>query len=207
MVIINKGVIMNELNNNVETKRNYTDYGIQGENFNSDLTCKDIAKIARQQLKKKFPNCKFSVRIENYSGGSSMHLSLMSADFNPFINKVDKKALDLNLKPIVFINKVDKNKLNGMDERQESMNINRLTEAIEKGSLGINHYSIKKSYEDYIANGGLLTAKAKRIMHEAIDLIQSYNYDDSDGMIDYFDTNFYFHPTIGKYDKPFQIKK
>ena len=33
--------------------------------------------------------------------------------------------------------------------------------------------------------------------------MNGYNYDDSDAMIDYFDTNFYMNLAIGKWDKPF----
>ena len=41
-------------------------------------------------------------------------------------------------------------------------------------------------------------------MGEVHSLVNSYNYDDSDGMIDYFDTNFYMHLNVGKWDKPYK---
>lgn len=44
---------------------------------------KDIAKAVRDYVKKKYPNCKFSVSIERYSGGQSLTVSLLEADFNP----------------------------------------------------------------------------------------------------------------------------
>lgn len=37
------------------------------------------------------------------------------------------------------------------------------------------------------------------------DFIMSYNYDDSDSMSDYFNTNFYYSLSVGKWDKPFKI--
>ena len=38
---------------------------------------KDVAATVRESLKRELPNWKFSVRVESYSGGSSIHLSLM----------------------------------------------------------------------------------------------------------------------------------
>jgi hypothetical protein len=47
---------------------------------------KDIAKAVREYVKKKYPNCKFSVNIERFAGGQSMTVSLQEADFNPLTN-------------------------------------------------------------------------------------------------------------------------
>ena len=43
------------------------------------------------------------------------------------------------------------------------------------------------------------------MMRTVIAYAQSYNYDDSDSMTDYFDTNFYLSVYVGKWDKPFKI--
>ena len=37
--------------------------------------------------------------------------------------------------------------------------------------------------------------------------MNSYNYDDSDGMVDYFNTNFYGYVHIGKWDKPYEVSE
>lgn len=60
-------------------------------------------------------------------------------------------------------------------------------------------------YKYHMSEDERLTEKAKIMMQDVIDYAQSYNYDDSDGMIDYFDTNFYLHTNIGKWDKPFKV--
>ena len=44
-------------------------------------------------------------------------------------------------------------------------------------------------------------------MHFLNNCATAYNYDDSDSQTDYFDTNFYYSLAIGKWDKPFTIKK
>ena len=48
---------------------------------------KDIAKAVREYVKKKYPNCKFSVSIDRFAGGQSMTVSLQQADFNPLIDE------------------------------------------------------------------------------------------------------------------------
>lgn len=55
---------------------------------------KEIAKMVRKQLKKEFPQCKFSVRIERYSGGQSMTVSLMEAPFAATTNGEDYLQLN-----------------------------------------------------------------------------------------------------------------
>ena len=43
-------------------------------------------------------------------------------------------------------------------------------------------------------------------MLNVCDFTMSYNYDNSDVMTDYFDTNFYLTLGIGRYDKPYQTE-
>lgn len=66
-----------------------------------------------------------------------------------------------------------------------------------KGYYQINQYHIEKDEN--------LSEQAKQLFVDVNCLIQSYNYDDSDAYIDYFDTNFYYHLEIGKWDKPFMV--
>ena len=48
------------------------------------------------------------------------------------------------------------------------------------------------------------TNTIKEIMETVDTFVKSYRYDDSDGMIDYFDTNFYyFGVKVGKWNKPY----
>ena len=64
---------------------------------------KDIAKALREYVKKKYPNCKFSVSIQRYAGGQSLYVSLVEADFNPLtdesfwsVSRDGKKSYDVN---------------------------------------------------------------------------------------------------------------
>ncbi|MDM9944063.1 LPD29 domain-containing protein [Clostridioides difficile] len=70
---------------------------------------------------------------------------------------------------------------------------------LEKNYMPINNHSISSNKE--------LNSIGKSVLNDLYSLLKSYNYNDSDAMIDYFDTNFYIYLRIGKWDKPFKIVK
>ena len=45
----------------------------------------------------------------------------------------------------------------------------------------------------------------KEELEKVEEIINKYHYDNSDSMIDYFDTNFYYYYQIGSWDKDFKI--
>jgi len=57
----------------------------------------------------------------------------------------------------------------------------------------------------YLLENKKLTERAKTMFYNIHTYLNSYNYNDSDAMTDYFDTNFYEHLEIGKWDRPFKI--
>ena len=79
------------------TAREFSDDLGQRDSQKRDMIAKgkakmDIAEIAkkvRKQLKKEFPECKFSVRIERFSMGQALDISLMKAPFRAFARDVD----------------------------------------------------------------------------------------------------------------------
>lgn len=48
-----------------------------------------------------------------------------------------------------------------------------------------------------------LTNEAMRVMDKVIDYLESFNFDDSDVMTDYFHVNFYTDYSVGSFEKPF----
>lgn len=66
-----------------------------------------------------------------------------------------------------------------------------------KGYRQINYY--------YVEKDEALTDYAKAVLSDVNDVIKSYRFDDSDGMIDYFDTNFYYSLEVGRWNKPFTV--
>ena len=57
----------------------------------------------------------------------------------------------------------------------------------------------------YIDRDTVMTPWAKAIMMDVNDVIKSYRFSDCDGMIDYFDTNFYYDLSVGRWSKPYAI--
>lgn len=55
----------------------------------------------------------------------------------------------------------------------------------------------------YLDRDQVMTPWAKAIMMDVNDVIKSYLFSDCDGMIDYFDTNFYYDLSVGRWDKPY----
>jgi len=65
-----------------------------------NLDVKDIAKLIRTDLKQ-FKDCKFSVSIQRYSGGRSIHIKLMNTNnlkrfVNVHYNSTDKDRLNFS---------------------------------------------------------------------------------------------------------------
>lgn len=60
----------------------------------------------------------------------------------------------------------------------------------------VNHYYIDADIK--------INDRAKDVLKNIKNFVMSYNYDESNAMIDYFNTNFYFTLGIGNYKKPFE---
>ncbi len=139
----------------METKKRknfYTPNGWQGDNYDGNLTVKDITAKIREYCKKQFPDCKFSVTKDGGSMTDSINIVLLSA--------AQEVLTDPNCNTqFGHVSKDDKR----------------------------------------------LTVYGAEVMTSVYEFANSFNYDDSDSMTDYFDTRFYLWLTVGKWDKPFQI--
>lgn len=69
-------------------------------------------------------------------------------------------------------------------------------ESSVKTYADINHYHIDSETD--------LTDRAREVMQNVCAFVQSYNFDDSDLMTDYFHTNFYLNLSVGTYKKPYR---
>ena len=132
----------------------YTQNGWAGKNYKSGRSTKEIAEIIRTYLKEVYSDCKWSVRYSSASMCTSIHVALMEAPYQVF---------------------VDENKTH----------------------IALNQY--------YMDREERLVPEAKAMMTDVVELINSYRYDDSDPMTDYFSTNFYYDVSVGKWDKPFKV--
>lgn len=162
--------------------QNYTGHGWEGKLHQSNLSTKEIAQAFRLTLKHRYPECKFSVTQEVFSGGASISIRLMEAPYDVFSTPDKRKAEEVARFPMT----------------PEDI-LTRWSRIKENGHNEVNQFYIE---EDYILND-----KGREIMTFCKKLMDSYNYDDSDAMIDYFSTNFYENIGVGKWNKSFKIKQ
>ena len=66
-------------------------------------------------------------------------------------------------------------------------------------------YRYNRGYSEHGDTEEYTTSEAYKLIQKVKSFVMQYIYDDSDGMIDYFDRNIYDHYEIGQYYKPFQI--
>ena len=151
---------------------------------NKYLSITEIAKKIRTELKKRFPEAKFSVRSMSFSGGSSLHITLTSWN-RPVFKRPDDIDWSFHY--------------HSYNQTPEELRKNYVSGPYKNQESQLNQYHI----EDNI----YLTNSAKRLFKAVKDIVETFNMDDSDSMTDYFNTNFYYHLAIGSYDRPFKVIK
>lgn len=158
------------------------------EKYSMDL--KDIAREVKQQLLKEYPGCVFSVTIERYSMGQSLHVSLTKSNF-----KVIRDFKDI---PEMALFQLE-NRSHYTKEQVEKMQSENYHQ--------LNHCSFYEEYDpDSWNNGVFLTKQGYDLFKRVCEIINHYNYDDSDSQTDYFDVNFYLHLNIGQWNKPYILE-
>lgn len=163
----------------------YTENGWEGSRYNHDLSTTDISKIVKNYCKEKYPTWKFSVTSKYFSGGSEILICVMEAPVDIF----DREYFSLP---------VSENKFGwSAGERRDCWNIEKMTE--ENSYYMQLHIMSEKENHPYLNEIGYTVLK------DVYDFMQSYNYNDSDIMIDYFSVHFYSSIYIGKWDKGFRI--
>lgn len=185
------------------TRRFYTENGWQGSRYDSSLSTKDIAKKVREYAKYAYPDYKFSISIQTYSGGSSVYLTLMQSPYE----LTNEYLLDTWCR----------NHLENYGRIEFYNGENWVHEATEENIRKYKEYTKAEVYERWQFNqyydfGKDMTERSPidvRVLSaikDVMDYLNSFRYDDSDGQVDYFDTNFYYHVSIGKYEKPCIVK-
>lgn len=150
----------------------YTEFGWEGIRHDWNRSLKEIAQIVRAYIKEKYPTYKFSVRTSYASMCQELHVSLKEAPAE--IYKVSPAELT-------------------EDERSEL-----------RRRLYYNNIFTKDRWTDAELDGAIITAWGKsdsyKVYNDAtaamiadVDaFVRSYNYEDCDGMIDYFNVDFYY---------------
>lgn len=160
----------------------YTQNGWAGSNYDSNLSMVDICKKIREFCKQ-FKGYKFSVRKRDYScliidlKESPFEITNAERMYNFFANE---KASGLGWRNFW----IDEKNLEWSDLTEEQKQI------------------VSKDYAEswckyHQLNGNpdcdWLNPEVKEVLSKVYAYMQSFNYDDSDGMIDYFNCNFYHY--------------
>lgn len=158
---------------------------------------KQIRQALQQVLAPELRKSDVRVRKESYSMGRSIHITLR-------LDKGKYAPTREEFKQIVIEN-IKRQRYNWIqngdgkdvfheaywsmteDEKRKAEQATAEQQAIwnyDRDTTDINHYHIDK--ED------MLTDDGKKIVRVANQVIRAFNYDDSNSMVDYFDTNFYY---------------
>ena len=165
------GSIVNETADGVRSQF-YTEFGWEGSNHSWNRSLKEVAKIVRAYVKEKYPTYKFSVRTSYASMCQELHVDLKESPV-----QIYKTADELNDEDRAgFIRKASHNhywKLESWNDEEFNAEYNRITE--EHG----NFYKC-------------MNEVTKAVVYDVDGFVKSYNYEDCDGMIDYFHVDFYY---------------
>lgn len=177
----------------------YTANGWAGSKYEEvrNLTTVEIAKLIRKDLKAEFPECKFSVTSHSASMCSEISVSLMESPYPAYMTaeEIREARKDSSLwndysHPL--------NKHYNINVNGKYYNVNFMTNFTEQRGL------TDEEFEAFCNIVNIPTEKMTAILKKADAIVNKYRYDDCDGMIDYFDTNFYyFNCEIGKWNKDY----
>lgn len=167
-----------------EMQNSYSGHGWEGVNSNSWHDITQVAKIIKNELKRVYPQATFSVVTDKFSGGQSLSIALIKDSKSPFLPLEE-----------IYNTSGFKGFCEYYNTEEEARAV--MARTITGGHLDVNYYYIDSDYR--------LTEEAKAMFKYAKELCDSFNYNDSDSMRDYFDCGFYMHLKIGRYEKPFTI--
>jgi hypothetical protein len=150
----------------------YTDFGWEGHNHDWNRSLKEIAVIVRAYVKEKYPTFKFSVRTSYASMCQELHVSLKEAPFEIYktIDQLTEDDID------EIIRKANRNQewtLTSWYPEEAKAEIQRIW---SKGG------TFFKVYREDVAE----------MLKDVDSFVNSYNYEDCDGMTDYFHVDFYY---------------
>jgi len=166
----------------------YTEFGWEGSRYNGNMPTTEIAKAIRVYCKEMYPTWKFSVTSKVFSGGSDILICVMEAPQDIFDREYFNRPFS-----------DDWNCTYSSVYRHDCWtNFDKMT---EENSYYMQLHSMNGNRDRY----DFLNDIGYEVLKDVYFFMQSYNYDDSDSMIDYFSVNFYSGIYIGKWDKGFKI--
>lgn len=150
----------------------YTEFGWEGSNHDWNRSLKEVAQIVRSYVKEKYPTYKFSVRTSYASMCQELHVALKESPieiYKTFEELTEEEKHNL-------IRRMEHNwlfKLNCWNDEELKAEFERIWK--ENG----NFYKC-------------LNEVTQAVIEDVDSFVNSYNYEDCDGMIDYFHVDFYY---------------
>jgi len=145
------------------------------------MNTKEIAKKIRTELKK-MTGYKFSITTEYFSGGSAINVNVMKS-------------------PIRIIRNMSE-----IPEVTNTINYNRdqIAYMQSKTDHQLNEYQLQDEYNPKSWNNGIfITEEGHNALQKIVTICKEDHWSKSDSQIDYFNTNFYLHLNLGKWNKDF----
>ena len=150
----------------------YTAFGWEGKNHDWNRSLKEIAVIVRAYVKEKYPTYKFSVRTSYASMCQELHVELKESPIEIYktfeeLTESDKSEL---------IHRMGYNNLFTLNSWHDS-------------ELKAEFERIWKEHGNFYK---CLNEVTQAVINDVDGFVRSYNYEDCDGMSDYFNVDFYY---------------
>lgn len=150
----------------------YTSFGWEGKNHNWNRSLKEVAQIVRSYVKEKYPTYKFSVRTSYASMCQELHVTLQESPIEVY-------------KTFEELTESDKNDLMCKMRHNHLFSLNSWYD-----------HELKAEFERIWNEHGnfykCLNEVTQAVIEDVDAFVKSYNYEDCDGMIDYFSVDFYY---------------
>ena len=180
--------------NTTETAGNYrrqfyTANGWQGERYDRSLTTKDIAKLIREYVKNAHPAYHFSITSD---------IDSITIALTEYPVELTNSDLMLNYYHTDYHKRWSYVPSKGNIET-DSMTQSDIEEWI---NYQVETANCEKRFVD---SDTWINPVVYAVMKDVKNFMNSYNYDDTDSMTDYFDRNFYDYMEIGRDGKPAKL--
>lgn len=150
----------------------YTSFGWEGSNHDWSRSLKEVAQIVRTYVKEKYPTYKFSVRTSYASMCQELHVELKESPIEVYKSFEELTEDDKS----EFFRKANRNGYWSLDCWNDS--------------------EFEAEYNRIISEHGkffkIMNEVTTAVVKDVDDFVNSYNYEDCDGMIDYFHVDFYY---------------
>ena len=177
--------------------------GWEGVNCHKQFELKDVNKYLKQVCKKNY-GVDIRTKYNSYSGGESTYITII-------LNEKSFKTIEEVLELFNNINPQNTDERNYIiqaafsSEDSSALYSDRWIDNYNRQSIEERNVTVKNWYENiykyqhqtYVGSSSealawFLNDRYKQAVHVVLSTLQSFQYSDSNSMVDYFNTNFYY---------------